>query len=394
MKRLSFLLLLVIWYGCKKAQIQITSSTGAPIPWADSSINHPKNALLNALLEKYRTRGLPGISLLVTDVNGTWVGATGKADIGNNMDFVPGTISKAASITKLFMGVLMFKLFEDSVNTGIAYSSLNMPITTWIPSRITSKITNGNLITLGQLLNHQSGIRDLIEEDAFYLAVLNNPNKKWEQEELLSFIYDKPALFQPADTAIYSNTNTILVTLVMEYATGIKHENLLREKILLPIGLGQTYYQPHDVLPNSVAQGYFDLYNNHTLVNVSNLVTGSGNGYGGLYSNLFDLYKFADLLFLKKTLLKPSSLAMMQTYGKQDDTNLYGYGLQKSFLMRGIDAGIGHKGRDLGYTANLFYFPNKKVLHIFFVNYGTDSDSDLKDVFREFQDELVDLTLN
>ena len=394
MKRLSFLLLLFIWCGCKKAQIQTTSSTGAPIPWVDSSVNHPKNAALKALLEKYRNKGLPGISLLINDKNGTWVGATGKADIGNNMNFVPGTISKAASITKLFMGVLMFKLFEDSINTGMGYRSLHMPISTWVPGRITSKIANGNIITLGQLLNHQSGIPDLIEEDAFYLAVLNNPNRKWEQEELLSFIYDKPPIFHPGDTAVYSNTNTILVTLVMEYATGEKHEKLLKEKILLPLAMSNSFYQPYDVLPNSVAQGYFDLYNNHTIVNVSNVVTGSGNGYGGIYSNLFDLYKFADLLFLKKTLLKPSSLAMMQTYGKQDDTNFYGYGLQKSFLTRGIDAGIGHKGRDLGYTANLFYFPNKQVLHIFFINYGTDSDSDLKDVFRDFQEELVDLTLN
>jgi len=211
---------------------------------------------------------------------------------------------------------------------------------------------------------------------------------------LLSFIYNKPAIFQPGDTAVYSNTNTILVTLVIEYATGQKHEYLLRKKILQPLTLSNTYYQPHDVLPNSVAQGYFDLYNNNTLVNVSNLVTGSGNGYGGIYSNLFDLYKFADALFLKQTLLKPSSMAIMQTYGKQDDTNLYGYGIQKSFLTRGIDAGIGHKGRDLGYTANLFHFPNKNVLHIFFINYGTDSDSNLKQVFREFQEEMVELTLN
>lgn len=83
----------------------------------------------------------------------------------------------------------------------------------------------------------------------------------------------------------------------------------------------------------------------------------------------------------------------MQTWGKQDDTNFYGYGIQKSFLEHGADFGIGHKGRDLGYTANLFYFPNKGVLHIFFVNYGTDADSDLKQVFREFQEELVTLTL-
>ncbi|MES1222621.1 MAG: hypothetical protein ABUT20_44410, partial [Bacteroidota bacterium] len=74
--------------------------------------------------------------------------------------------------------------------------------------------------------------------------------------------------------------------------------------------------------------------------------------------------------------------------------NFYGYGIQKSFLEHGADFGIGHKGRDLGYTANLFYFPSKQVTHIFFINYGTDSKSNLKEVFNEFQDELVNLTLN
>ena len=394
MKNILLLILLLSLFACRKAQIGPTKSIGIAATWNDSSSRHPKNAAFKALLEKYRAKGLPGLSLLVNDIKGTWIGASGKADIGNNIDFVPGTVSKVASITKLFMGVLMFKLFEDSVNTGLGYRSLSMPMSNWIPRRITDKIANGNTITLGQLMNHESGIPDLIEDDAFYLAVLNNPNKKWEQEELLSFIYNKPALFQPGDTAIYSNTNTILVTMVMEYATGKKHEDLLRQRILLPLNLTNTWYQPHDVLPNSVAQGYFDLYNNNTIINVSNIVTGSGNGYGGIYSNLFDLYKFADALFLKKTLLKPSSMNIMQTYGKQDGSNFYGYGLQKSYLTRGIDFGIGHKGRDLAYTANLFYFPNKGVLHIFFVNYGTDAKSNLRETFYQFQDELIELTLN
>ena len=83
-----------------------------------------------------------------------------------------------------------------------------------------------------------------------------------------------------------------------------------------------------------------------------------------------------------------------QTYGKADDPNQYGYGIMKKFISRGVNAGYGHSGRDLGYTANLFYFPNKNVTHIFFINYGTDADSDLKEVFNSFQEELLDLTLN
>ena len=65
----------------------------------------------------------------------------------------------------------------------------------------------------------------------------------------------------------------------------------------------------------------------------------------------------------------------------------------QKFIARGIDAGIGHSGRDLGYTANLFFFPNKNVTHVFFVNYGTDANSNLRQVFYDFQEELLNLTL-
>lgn len=387
-----FLIFLVFLGSCRKAQIGKTTTIGQSIPWTDSSSHHPKQAAFNALLEKYRRKGMPGISLLIRDQSGTWVGATGKADIGNNIDFVPGTVSKAASITKLLMGTLLFRMMEDSVTTGIGFRDLNQPVSHWIPSRITDRLANGNRVTLGQCLKHETGIPDLIEEDRFYLAVLNHPNKQWTQEELLEFIYDKAADFTPGDTAVYSNTNTVLVTMVMEAQTGVKHAVLLRRYITGPLGMTHTFYQPHDNLPPEVAQGYFDLYNNNTIVNVSNLVTGSGNGYGGIFSNVFDLYKFADALLINQTFLQPGSLARMLTFGKQDGSNYYGYGIQKSYI-RGTDFGIGHKGRDLGYSANMFYFPGKKVLHIFFINYGTDADSRLKDVFFEFVDELVSLSL-
>ncbi len=337
--------------------------------------------------------GLPGISLLVNDAKGTWVGSIGKADIERNIPFQTGQVSKIASITKLFVGTLVFKLIEDSVNTGLNYNALNTKIDQWLPSSITSKLPNGNEITLGQCMKHETGVPDVIEQDAFYLAVLNNPNKTWKPEELLKFIYDKQPDFNAGDTAIYSNTNTTLVIMIIEAATGKKHSDLLKQYVLNLLKLSNTFYQPHDDLPNTVAQGYFDLYNNNTIVNVSNLVTGSGNGYGGIYSNIFDLSTFIDALLLKKNLLSTKSLGIMQTYGKPDGINEYGYGLMKKFISRGIDAGYGHSGRDLGYTANVFYFPNKSVTHAFLVNYGTDAKSNLREIFNQFQEELLNLTL-
>jgi len=390
---LLFICVAFVSFSCQKAQVQPTHLSNIEVPWSDSSALHPKNAAFSALLKKYHDKGLPGISLLVNDVNGTWVGSIGKADIEKNIPFIVGQVSKVASITKLFMGTLVFKLIEDSANTGLGYNALDTKINTWLPSSVTDKVPNGNKITLGDCLKHETGVPDVIEQDAFYLAVLNDPNKIWKPEELLEFIYNKPPVFSPRDTAIYSNTNTVLVIMVIEAATHRKHSDLLKQYILNPLHLTHTYYQPHDVLPNTVAQGYFDLYNNNTIVNVSNLVTGSGNGYGGIYSNVFDLFTFESALFIHQTLLSPKSFAIMQTYGKKDDTNYYGYGLQKSYIQPNGDYGIGHKGRDLGYSANLFYFPHNGVTHIFFVNYGTDANSGLKDVFGSFVDELVALTL-
>ena len=90
--------------------------------------------------------------------------------------------------------------------------------------------------------------------------------------------------------------------MILERQTGKKHADLLKQYITIPLALTNTYYQPHDQLPPSVAQGYFDLYNNQTIVNVSNLVTGSGNGYGGIFSNLFDLFKFENALLVQRML--------------------------------------------------------------------------------------------
>ena len=380
-------------HSCRKAQVVGTSGAITEVPWQDSSSRHPKHADYTSLMNKYKQLGLPGLSLLVNDANGTWVSSMGKADIGKDIDFGVGQVSKAASITKLLVGTLVFKLMEDSVTSGLGYHSLNTPVNKWLPRRITDRLPNGNEITLGQAMKHETGIPDLNVNNQFYLAVLNDPNKKWQPEELLAFHYDKKPLFKPGDTAIYSNTNTILVAMIIEYATGRKHAELLRQKILKPLNMNNTYYQPHDVLPSTVAQGYFDLYNNSRLVNVSNLVTGSGNGYGGVYSNVFDLQRFINALLVRKTLLSAKSLAIMESYGKTDGNNRYGYGIMKKFIELGDDFGIGHPGRDLAYSANLFYFPKKQVTHIFFTNYGTDAESKLKEQFLKFQDELIRLSL-
>src|SRR4051794_28063301 len=104
MKVLYSIVVLACLASCKKAFVEPTTNETIPVPWNDTSAAHPQAAAFRALIEKYQQKGLPGISLLVRDKSGTWVGSTGKADVENNIPFQVGQVSKVASITKLFMG--------------------------------------------------------------------------------------------------------------------------------------------------------------------------------------------------------------------------------------------------------------------------------------------------
>ena len=58
-------------------------------------------------------------------------------------------------------------------------------LTKWLDNKYTSKVENAEQATIRQLLNHSSGIADVIDDNSFYLSVLNDPSRFWEPEELL-----------------------------------------------------------------------------------------------------------------------------------------------------------------------------------------------------------------
>jgi D-alanyl-D-alanine carboxypeptidase len=292
-----------------------------------------------------------------------------------------------ASVTKLFVGVLVMQLVEDGV------FALDDPIDKWLSDKTLKRIANADQVSIRQLLNHTSGIYDLIDDNAFYLAILNHPGRKWKPDELLEYVRGDDAVFPPGTDVEYSNTNFLLTAMIIEAATGQSHATLLRQRILDPLSLSDTYYHWHEGLPDLVAQGYFDLYNNGNLLEMSNFNTGSGNGYGGLYSTIYDMRTFVEALLRDKTLLSPASLEEMLTITSEDlvSGEAYGVTIRKDFLDRSADEfGLGHRGRDLAYSADLFYFPTRDRTMAYLVNYGTDANSELREVFLRFREAMVD----
>lgn len=384
-----FSFILGIISGCKKEEITHTTNFSCPISGDPANSANSKSARFQVLMNTYKKKGLPGINLLVEDSTGLFIGSAGMADIEKKVRMQPCHITKIASITKMFMCVLALKLQEDGK------LDIRKPVSEYLSASELDEIENAGSVTVQNLMNHSSGIYDVIKDQGFYLQVLNDPTRHWDPADLLRFVRGKKAIFPPNSSSGYSNTNTLLLSLIINKSTGVHHSKLLHNYLFTPLNLNDTYYNYHDALPeNKVAQGYFDLYKNRKIINLSNWNTGSGNGYGGIYSTVGDLHTFMKALFVNKTILADSSLSRMMEFNEQvlESRKYLGLGIFKDFIdLQPGFYGYGHRGRDLAYSADLFYFPSRKTILAMQVNYGTDSDSDLKPVFIEFRDKVAEL---
>lgn len=394
MRALPFLLLLLLITACRKGDIG-PSETCTYIPDPEHAA-HPRAYRYQEVLDTYVARGLPGISLYIRDQDGVWVGSAGMADIAKGVPFRPCTVSKVASITKMMVGTLTMLLVEEGL------LGLDDVIDPWLPEEVLKKVWNARGATVRQLMQHTTGIYDVISDNGFYLGVLNDPDRHWSSMDLIRYAYGKPALFPRGSSCYYSNTNTLLLGMVLDGVLGRPHPLALRERILQPLGLENTYYYHHDILPPYTAQGYYDLYNNGTIANVTNFNTGSGNGYGGMFANVFDMAAFLQALVVDRTLLSETSLEEMMRFIPEEDPGkiandlFLGSGIMQRWFnqpLGGPDYGIGHTGRDLAYSANSFYFPNHQTICCFLVNYGTNGESGLKKVFFDFQAAVTDIVV-
>ena len=379
---LKYVLACLIISGCTKETIKKTSDCAD-----NETFMHPKSSVYQAGIDKYTAAGLPGLAILIRDKDGLWVSASGKADIEEGIPMKPCIISKGASTTKTFIGTLVLLMAEEG------QLNLDDKVDKWVTSGVIDNVKNSKESTVRMLLNHTSGIADIIDDDGFYLAVLNDPSHNWSAEELIKYVYDDDPVFPAGTDVEYSNTNYLLLAMILDKVTGGDHSIALRDKVLKPLNLDHSYYFWHETLPKNVAQGYFDFYNNGSIVNLTNYNTGSGNGYGGLYTTVYDLQIFIEALVRDKKILREQSLNQMLTFTKTDDgyDRANGLAIFKDFLERAPDQfGYGHRGRDLGYTADMYWFPNQDITMTYLINYGTDAKSELREIFLSFRKEIVD----
>ncbi|MCF8266573.1 MAG: beta-lactamase family protein [Ignavibacteriales bacterium] len=156
----------------------------------------------------------------------------------------PQALFKIASITKLYVAVAAAKL----VKAG--HLSLDETIAEYFPE-LAGRIEYSDKITLRMMLQHRSGIPNFVEHPDFW----KKPPKS--RQETLDYALDLPADFEPGEDYGYSNTNYMLIEDLVDKTLGYPHQQYIREEILNPLGLKNTFTSLSEVDIDDVMSGYY-----------------------------------------------------------------------------------------------------------------------------------------
>jgi len=166
----------------------------------------------------------------------------GMADVKKGVKVTPDMIFRIASITKQFTAVAVLQL----VQAGKV--SLTDPISKYVPEFD----TRGKTITIENLLTHTSGLFNVTALDDFDSQI----TRDFKPIEVANLIAGKPLEFEPGSQFKYSNTNYILLGMLIEKVTGRTYAENLEKSIAKPLGLTDTRYSRDDALTTRHARGY------------------------------------------------------------------------------------------------------------------------------------------
>jgi D-alanyl-D-alanine carboxypeptidase len=159
---------------------------------------------------------------------------------------------RVGSITKTWTGTIILQLVEEG------RLKLEDPV-----SKFRDDVPNGEAITIEQLLNMRSGLYNYSESYELNLALDETPDRVWTPEELVGIALPLPVYFPPDEGYHYSNTNTVLLGLIAEDLEGMPLEEIVRARILDPLGMDNSAFPPSETteLASPHPQGYMYMDN-------------------------------------------------------------------------------------------------------------------------------------
>lgn len=358
----------------------------------NNSEDNPKSASYKKLTSDIVKLGVPGMMLSVQDgQHGYWSGSSGFADLANGIELQACNLTRVGSTVKTFTAVSILLLQEDGL------LDIDDLITNYLSEEEINGLKNAQQSTIRHLLQHSSGIYNYIQNAQFQTESLNDLLKTWQPDELLDYARRKDPYFAPGTDVLYSNTNYVLLGMVIDNVTGKPFYEFFNDRIFGPLDLSFTQFAAIDPVPEGIVRGYIDFYSNLNLINATYY---SGWDYftadGGLISNAHDLNVFLTDLFSGK-ILSESSMSELMSWQAPKEQNGEGFRTYYGLGIFRIETDYGpaylHSGDAIGYFASMAYFPRQGVTITWAVNgnYGkldeyTQSKEAMEKIFHAVLD--------
>jgi D-alanyl-D-alanine carboxypeptidase len=324
---------------------------------APASAAKPVN--LPALARSLVKAGAPGAIVYVRTPKATHSGAAGFADVSAHATMRASFRYRIASVTKAYIAVVVLQLEAEG------RLDIDDPVERWLPGLV----PNGGAITLRELLNHTSGIFNYTDDQAFIQRLIADPGRTWMPSELLAVGLSHTPFFAPGANWGYSNTNYILLGLVVEAVTGQPLAQSLQERIFTPLSLTATSFPSAIALDMDFVHGYVRLIEGAPLVDITPALSPSWAwAAGGIVSNARDVTTFYRAL-LAGRLIPPAQLNEMKVPATTAGT--YGLGIYALFTKCG--RAFGHPGDLFGWRNEAIATANGKREAVVMVNVDTSS---------------------
>jgi D-alanyl-D-alanine carboxypeptidase len=319
-----------------------------------------KRSTLRMQMDALVATGVPGVVVLVRDENGTLRLASGQSNLARKTPMRVTDRFRVGSITKSFIATVVLQL------VGEGKLSLDDAVDHWLPGAV----PNGKTITVRQLLGHRSGLYDYLSDPRVlkpYLA--GNFGYTWTPRRLVAVSASHKPLFAPGTKYSYSNTNYILLGLIVEKATGNPISAELKRRILAPLQLRSTSLDTSPRMRPPFAHGY--LVQGKELQDVTTVSPSYAWTAGAIVSSADDLARFYRAL-LGGRLLQPELLRAMQTPKDEYGLGLARARLPQSWGCRG--ARWGHDGAIAAYNSTALNSTDGKEQAVILVNSLTLDD--------------------
>ncbi|KDA04925.1 D-Ala-D-Ala carboxypeptidase [Microbacterium sp. CH12i] len=225
------------------------AAPAAPVTDSPAEVTPEYAATLEGqITDVMEKNAIPGVVVSVQSPSkGDWSATFGTAELGADVPMSLDDYFRIGSNTKTMTSTVILQLVDEGK------LSLDDPISKYRPD-----VPGGENITITQLSEMRSGLFSYTFDPGFNSTLDDDPQKAWTPDELLAIAFSHPVNAAPGTEFEYSNTNIVLLGVVIEQLTGMSASEAFKERIFEPLGLKHSSLPAatDSSIPQSHARGY------------------------------------------------------------------------------------------------------------------------------------------